>query len=47
MLELVSGDQVIVESALELGGSPYERARQYLQDVLEPGIRNKKLDQAP
>tara|TARA_Y100001934_G_C11882809_1_gene553924 strand:+ start:323 stop:568 length:246 start_codon:yes stop_codon:yes gene_type:complete len=51
LLNLASGNQVIVESALlvaqELGGSPYEGARQYLSDVLEPAKKNKKLDRAP
>ena len=46
LLELASGDQVIVESAplvaRELGGAPYEGARQYLQDILEPSTTNKK-----
>jgi len=51
LLELASGNHVIVESALlvaqELGGAPYEGARQYLRDVLEPARKNKKLDRAP
>ena len=46
LLELASGDQVIVESAhlvgRELGGTPYEGARQYLQNILEPSTTNKK-----
>ena len=46
LLELASGNQVIIESSIlvvgELGGTSYEGARQYLQEVLEPGIRNKK-----
>ena len=46
LLKLASGDQVVVESALlvagELGRVPYEGARQYLQDVLEPSTTNKK-----
>ena len=51
LLNLASGNQVIVESALlvaqELGGSPYEGARRYLRDVLDPAKKNKKLDRAP
>ena len=46
LLELASGNQVIVESALlvarELGGTPYEGARQYLQNILELSTTNKK-----
>ena len=46
LLELASGDQFIVESALlvarELDGAPYEGARQYLEDILEPSTTNKK-----
>lgn len=50
LLNLASGNQVIVESALlvarELGGPPYEGAKRYLKDVLQPSGKNKKLDPA-
>ncbi len=46
LLELASGDQGLVESALlvarGLGGALYEGAWQYLQDILEPSTTNKK-----
>jgi hypothetical protein len=46
LLELASGNQLLVESALlvakELGGSPYEKAQRYLHDVLQPPSINKK-----
>ena len=46
LLEFASGDQVIVESVLlvarKLGGTPYESARQYLQDILQLSTTNKK-----